>query len=117
VLSFISNYILISTQLPDGISSAQLPTTASLFSRPVQSGKTGGNRQAGKPQPTLPLQVSPRCPTTTRAGESQVVTVKGSEQLRAFYGRGLKAKSANHCSLFFPFFFFYLLGTLPNRID
>lgn len=59
--------------------------------------------------PRCPL----RCPTTTKAEGSQVVTVKGNEQQRDFAD---EAWTKLKC---YPLFtlIFYLLGTLPNCID
>lgn len=88
-------------------------STTIYHSQPVQPNppryysKVG---QAGVQQPTLPLQASPRCPTAARAGGSQVVRVKGSEQQRDWRG-GKQEKSA---SFYFFTFLVHCLTVLTS---
>lgn len=87
-------------------------STTIYHSQPVQPNPPQYYSKVGQAlvqQPTLPLQASPRCPTAARAGGSQVVRVKGSEQQRDRRGRKEEKKR--------QLLFFYLLGTLPNCID
>lgn len=110
-------YISITTQLPHCF---YFFSTA-LYNKPLQPNPSEAvqYRQAGKPQPTLPLQPA-RCPKNNE-GWREPGGYSGREWTAEGLCRwGLKIKKINKkCYPLFTsvFFFFYLFGTLPNRID
>lgn len=90
VISLINNHIVMTAQLPHWISSATM------------------NHKQVNGSPPCPSRCPPRRSTTTRAGESRVVTAQGSQKPQDFLrtkDKSTNRASANHC-LRFVFFTF-----------